>query len=574
MQWNPSAGTWSPATMAEAFQGIGVSPGTATGPAYVLPDTTVQAATAASPAQEREALDRAMSAGAAQLEEIAAKLRAEGREPEAGIMDAQALMIQDPSFLNLARQEIEAGRSAVEATQGAAAHFKRLFEGLDDPYLAARAADVQDIADRICRNLLPELELPPLERPSILVARDLTPSQTASLDRHLVLGFATDAGSPTSHTAILARALDIPAVVALGDLTSRVRNGQDLALDGESGTVVLDPAPEESARYARRAREQAERHEGLRRLRDEPAETRDGYRLTLAANIGSPDDLGAALDAGAEGVGLFRTEFLFAERAAMPSEEEQVAAYRAVLEGMADHTVVIRTLDVGGDKPLPYLPQPPEANPFLGLRGVRYTLAHPELFRAQLRALLRASGYGRLAIMFPMVSEQAQIERARSLVLEAQAEVGGEAEVGIMVEVPAAALIAGRLAESVAFMSVGTNDLVQYTLAVDRVNERVASLYHPLHPAVLRLLERTVSGAHRQGRWAGICGEMAGDLPAIPILLGLGYDELSMTPSRIPAAKERIRSLERAACEQLAARALECATAEEVERLVRQQTTL
>lgn len=557
--------------MAEIVRGVGVSPGFATGPVYIFPTAPSEPKTVGSPQEERTAYHAAVAVGTAQLEAIAARLRGLGLDAEAGIMEAQSLMVQDPSLLDAVHKRIDAGQPAARAVQEAAADVKAALEAMEDPYLAARAADVQDVADRIVRALHPDLEAPPMQDHCILVAHDLTPSQTASIDRTLVRGFATDAGSPTSHTAILARALDIPAVVGLGDLTERVQNGQEIALDGEAGTVSLNPDSSEREAFIRGAAAQSEQKRRLHALRYEPAQTRDGHRLTLAANIGSPDDVPAALEAGAEGVGLFRTEFLFAGRAQMPGEDDQVEAYAVVLKAMPDHSVVIRTLDVGGDKPLPYIPASREENPFLGLRGIRYTLAHSEVMRSQLRALLRASKYGKLAIMFPMVSELEQIEQARALVAEAQAEVGGETEIGIMVEVPAAALVADRLAAHVDFFSAGTNDLAQYSLAVDRVNERIAALYRPLHPAILSLLAQIVAGAHKHGRWAGICGEMGGDLLAIPLLVGLGFDELSMTPSRIPAAKERIRSLDSAACRDLARRALRCATAAEVEQLVREQ---
>jgi phosphotransferase system enzyme I (PtsI) len=444
-----------------------------------------------------------------------------------------------------------------------------MFEAMDDPYLAARGADVQDVADRLRRNLLGG-DAPRLDHPSIVVAPDLTPSQTASLDRTRILGLATDAGSVTSHTAILARALGIPAVVGLGDLTGRVQTGDELGLDGESGAVVVQPTGEQKALLVTRAAALRQDRLRLESLRDLPAETVDGRRITLAANIGSPEDIDAALDVGAEGVGLFRTEFLFAGRPQAPTEDEQVTAYRAVLARMAPHFVVIRTLDIGGDKPLPYLPPESETNPILGQRGVRYTLAHDDVFRTQLRALLRASGAGNLGIMLPMVGAPDQIETVREMLSELQAEVGGAAQLGIMVEVPAAALLAGTLARRAAFFSVGTNDLVQYTLAVDRTNEQVGALYQPLHPAVLRLLHMTVEGAHVAGKWAGVCGEMAGDSLAVPLLVGLGFDELSMTPARVPAVKEMIRELSAGACRDLVNRALQCESAGEVERLVRE----
>lgn len=554
--------------MAEPLKGIGVSPGVAVGPAYLLETANRDLADLIPGEDEHRALDDSMNRAAAQLGDLASQLRERGHTEEAGILEAQALMARDPAVLRLAHERVAARQPATQAIQETAAHFKAALEGLGDSYMAGRAADIQDVADRVCRNLQGETPSLALDRPSILVAHDLTPSETASLDRDLVLAIVVDAGSPTSHTAILARALGIPAVVALGDITRHVRDGQELAVDGESGTVRIEPdARDREVHLTRRTTWEARRRR-LQTLRHEPAETRDGHRLTLAANIGSPDDLPAALDAGAEGIGLYRTEFLFASRESMPDEEEQVRAYRAALEAMPDHTVVIRTLDVGGDKPLPYLPAPHEANPFLGQRGIRYTFAHPEVLRAQLRALLRASHHGKLAVMFPMISESAQVERARELVEESRNEVGGEVEVGIMIEVPAAALIADRLAARVAFFSVGTNDLIQYTLAADRVNDRVAALYQPFHPAVLRLLAATVDGAHAQGRWAGVCGEMAGDPLAVPILVGLGFDELSMSPGSIPAARERVRSLTFQACRNLSADALGCETPEEVTRLI------
>jgi phosphotransferase system enzyme I (PtsI) len=565
--------------MAETIRGVGVSPGFAIGPAYVLPAVGDAPAggyperplpAAGSPEDEERAFGDAVASGVEQLAEIASRLRSKGHEAEAGIMEAQALMLQDPSFGEAVRQRIAFGEVATQAVQEVAAEFKARFEEIEDEYLRARAADVQDIADRIYRNLRPDEEAAP-DHPYVLLAHDLTPSQTAAIDKQLVLGFATDAGSPTSHTAILARALEIPAVVGLGAITARVQSGQEIALDGEAGAVLLAPDDSQRRAFSARTEARAARKMRLAKLREEPAETRDGKRITLAANIGSPEDMTAALEAGAEGVGLFRTEFLFAGRDRVPSEEEQTDAYRSVLSTMPEHTVVIRTLDVGGDKPLPYLPGPEEANPFLGLRGIRFTLAHTELFRSQLRALLAASTAGKLAIMFPMVSEVGEVLQARELLEQAQREVGGDAEIGIMIEVPAAALIAEQLAPYVSFFSAGTNDLVQYGLAVDRVNERVASLYRPLHPAVLRLLAHTTAGAHKLGRWAGVCGEMAGDLVAIPLLLGLGFDELSMTPSRIPEAKERIRSLEIKVCEQLAEQALRCSAAGEVAQVIERE---
>lgn len=560
--------------MTQTLQGVGVSPGTAVGPAYLIIGMGEANRSGATVEEEQRAFDEAREAGTGQLEELAARLRATGHEAEAGIMDAQVLMLQDPAFLDKVQRNIAGGQPADLAVHETSEHFAQAFEGLDDPYLAARAADVRDVGARIRRHLLGASHSPVLQRASIIVARDLTPSQTAALDRTLVLGLATETGGPTSHTAILARALRIPAVVGVPAITEHVSGGAEIILDGETGTIIVDPGPDARATSAVRAGRQDERARMAWASRSDPAETLGGHRLIVAANIGSPDEVPAALDAGAEGVGLFRTEFLFAGRQEMPGEAEQVEVYRSVLAAMSPHTVVIRTLDVGGDKPLPSIPSVREANPFLGERGIRHTLAHPDILRVQLRALLRAAPAGRLAVMFPMISDLPEIARARQFLAEAQDEVGGSVEVGIMVEVPAAALLAEKLAHHVSFFSVGSNDLVQYTLAIDRVNERVAALYQPLHPAVLRLLQMTVQGGHAKERWVGICGEMAGDQLAIPLLVGLGFDELSMSPSRIPAAKLLIRTLDRSICQNLADRALSCETSNEVEDLIRSEIPL
>jgi phosphoenolpyruvate-protein phosphotransferase (PTS system enzyme I) len=557
--------------MSELVQGLGVSPGVAIGPALVLGDAAAPVRESGTPEEEQAAFVQAVAISAEALQHLVDGMRARGLDEQAGIMEAQSLMLQDPGFEAMVSEAIATRSPAPDAVRAAGEHFAGTFEALDDPYMAARAADVRDVTGRLIAVLNGRASMLQLSEPSVVVAHELTPSQTAGLDRAMVLGFATDTGSSTSHTAILARALDIPAVVGLTSVSTRVHTGQQLALDGERGTVLIDPTEVDRQEYTARAESLWRGRARLLASRDEPPETRDGRLLTLAANIGSPDDLPGALEVGAEGVGLFRTEFLFAGRSDMPSEDEQRQAYRRVLEAMAEHRVVVRTLDIGGDKPLPYLPSMQEANPFLGRRGIRYTTAYPDLLRTQLRALLSASPAGRLSIMLPMVSDLAEIEETRQVMADLQGDLGGEAELGIMIEVPAAALSAEQFARHVAFFSAGTNDLTQYTLAVDRGNETVAHLYQPLHPAVLRLLELTVNGAHAHGRWAGVCGEMAGDLAAIPILIGLGFDELSMTPSRIPAARERIRSLDYALCRKLAADALNCGTAVEVEDLIREQ---
>ncbi len=365
--------------MGIVLQGIGVSPGAASGPVYLMAEATPAERKPGSPRQEQRAYQRASQESVQQLERLAAELRDSGLEEQAGILDAQILMLQDPGWIELVTQGVTEGAPAEHAMRAAGEAFVGMFQAMDDPYLAARAADVRDIANRLEGALGGAALMPPLTRPSIIVAHELTPSQTVSLDRALVLGFATDTGSATAHTAILARALNIPAVVGVPGLSSRVQPGGQIALDGESGAVILDPTEQQRQQYAGRAAALEQRRTHLRSLRTEPAETRDGRRLVLAANIGSPDDMAAAQEAGAEGVGLFRTEFLFADRPRMPAEEEQVDVYRSVLAAMPEHRVIIRTLDIGGDKPLPYLPPSAEANPFLGQRGIRYTLAHPQL---------------------------------------------------------------------------------------------------------------------------------------------------------------------------------------------------
>ncbi len=513
------------------------------GPALVVPELVVSDRPRGNVESERAAYHAARARAVAALDDLAKDLESQGMGEQAGILQAQALMLQDPGFDDMVGSELAAGLSPTEAVSSAAEHFASMFEALEDPYMAGRATDVRDAAGRLVDELQGRVSVFLPDRPSIVVARELTPSQTAGFDRRLVLGFATEAGSATSHTAILARALSIPAVVGVPDLRARVETGVMIALNGDSGEILIDPSDEDRQTVSALADAHRREHARLAANRDLPAQTLDGHRIVLAANIGSPDDVPAALAAGAEGVGLFRTEFLFAEKASMPTEEEQVTAYRTVLAAMSPHRVVVRTLDIGGDKPLPFLPPANEANPFLGLRGIRYTLHYPELLQTQIRALLAAAPAGNLSIMLPMVSDRAEIERVLDLLADLQHDTGGQADLGIMVEVPAAALLAEQFARYAAFFSVGSNDLTQYALAVDRGNETVASLYRSLHPGVLRLLDLTVRGAHAHGRWAGVCGEMAGDLTALPILVGLGFDELSMTPSRIPAARDRIRSL-------------------------------
>lgn len=560
----------------EEFSGIAASPGVAIGPALIYRRPALEGVkgAASGPASaELAKLDEALQRSRADLEQIKERAERELGASEAAIYDAHLLILDDPPIWEEVRARIAGGLSAPEAVRAVADHYAARFRELEDEYLRERGADLLDVADRVLRHLLglagPGLGA--LTDPVVVVARDLSPSETVTLDRTKVLALVTETGGPTSHASIVARALGIPAVVGVRDILSRIENGKELLVDGDAGRVVLEPDAREREAVAKREQEIRERQKEEAREAELPAQTLDGERVKLVANIGHPAESEAACRYGAEGVGLYRTEFLFMGRPAPPDEEEQYAAYATVVKRMAGRRVIIRTLDVGGDKPLAYLAMGAEANPFLGLRGLRLSLENPALFKVQLRALWRASHHGPLGVMFPMVSSLEEVELARRLLTEARDElrkegvaVGSAVEVGVMIETPAAALMAAELAERVDFLSIGTNDLTQYTMAADRLNERVSHLYQPLHPAVLRLIRFVVEGAHRAGKWVGVCGELAGDPLATPLLLGLGLDELSMSPTFLPAVKRMVRSVRMAQARELAAAVLRSRTAEEV----------
>ena len=493
---------------------------------------------------------------------------------EGEIFDAHLLVLDDPTLIDEVTAGIRDRRLNAEYVVSMVAdRFAAALGAVEDPYLSERAADVRDVAQRLVRNLtggMTEEDLSRLSEPVIIVAADLSPSTTALLDRSKVLGFATDAGGTTSHTAIMARKLRLPAVIGLGDVTSHVRNGDDVLLDGHGGGFIVNPTDATLYQYGQMRERRAALEVRLADLRAQPALTLDGVRLTLAANIDEPADVRAVTEAGADGVGLFRTEFLFLNSAEPPGEEAQFQAYRTVAAGVAPAAVVIRTMDLGGDK-LPGGGLHPEQNPFLGWRAIRISLMEPALFRTQLRAILRASAHGRVKLMYPMIScleelraANAQLDLCRAELRRDGVPFDEELEVGMMIEVPAAALIAGDLAREVDFFSLGTNDLTQYTLAVDRLNQRVAHLHAPTHPAVVRLIRLTVQAAREQGLWVGVCGEAAGDPAVIPLLVGLGVDELSATPAVIPAAKFLLRRLKRTEAVALAESVLNCGTAAEI----------
>jgi phosphotransferase system enzyme I (PtsI) len=496
----------------------------------------------------------------------------------AEIFEAHLAMVADPDLASAVEEHLAAGWSAETAVFRACETFITLLSELEDEGQRSRADDLKDLRRRLWGHLTGAPSAAGTcsdSEPCVVVADDLTPSETVCLDLSVVKGFLTSCGSRTSHASILARSLGLPAVTGAGAVLAAVKSGQRIAFDGTTGEVVLDPNPDQERRFAR----DAARYEAIRAqnrlFSTQPTRTADGTSLDLAANIGRLEDLGAVVDAGAEGVGLFRTEFLFLDRDRTPTEDEQTAVYKAVLERMVGKPVVIRTLDIGGDKTLPYLPQAPEMNPFLGVRAVRLCLEQPDLFRTQIRALLRASVAGDLRVMVPMVALVEEVRRVKALfaeeraALEAQGVATAAFQLGIMVEIPAAALNAAALAAEAEFFSLGTNDLIQYTMAADRMNERLASLYQPLHPSILRLVDLTVRGAQSHRRWVGVCGEMAGDPEAALVLAGLGVDELSLSAVGIPGLRALLSRVDLPRATQTAQLALGLGTADEVRALVR-----
>lgn len=563
--------------MSRLLKGVAASGGVAVGPIHLyrhelppLPQGEPEDADA-----EVERFHQAVERVAAHLGRLEEKTRAELGDDAAQIFSAHALFLEDPSLTDPIEEEIRRGAYAEAAVAEVAERVAGEFEAMEEEYFAARAADIRDLGTQILRELLGvgQPDLSGLSEPSIIVAYDLTPSDTALIPPGMALGFCTMVGSAVSHTAILARSLGIPAVVGIGEVDATA--GTTAVLDGDAGTVLLDPSEDEvaSAR-AEIERQERERAEAIAHAK-EPAATIDGHLVEVVANVGGVEDAVRAAESGAEGVGLVRTEFMFLDRADLPDEDEQVEAYRAIMGPFPTGPVVFRTLDVGGDKQLPAVEIAPELNPFLGKRGIRLTLAEPEIFRTQLRAILRAGAGRTVQVMFPMVASPAEVRAARRILEEVEAELdragierATDIEVGVMIEVPSAALMADLLADEVDFFSIGTNDLTQYTLAVDRTNPVVAPLADALHPAVLRLIRQVVEAAHEKGRWVGVCGELAGDPLATPVLVGLSVDELSMSPPSVPIVKSRIRALSRENCRELARECLAADDPAEVRRIL------
>ncbi|KFL15484.1 phosphoenolpyruvate--protein phosphotransferase [Anoxybacillus geothermalis] len=570
----------------KTIHGIAASSGIAIAKAYRLetPDLAAEKRAVADVEAEVARLEAAVAKAKEELEAIKQHALEKLGEDKAAIFAAHLLVLDDPELLNPIKEKIQTERVNAEyALDETALFFISMFEAMDNEYMKERAADIRDVTKRVLAHLLGVTISNPslISEEVVIIAEDLTPSDTAQLNRQYVKGFATDIGGRTSHSAIMARSLEIPAVVGTKTVTAEVKNGDIVIVDGLDGQVIINPSPELLAQYEqKRARYEAQKAEWAK-LVHEATVTADGIHVELAANIGTPDDVKGALANGAEGIGLYRTEFLYMGRSELPTEDEQFAAYKTVLEQMNGKPVVVRTLDIGGDKELPYLQLPKEMNPFLGFRAIRLCLEMQDMFRTQLRALLRASVYGNLKIMFPMIATLDEFRQAKAILLEEKeallrqgVAVADGIEVGMMVEIPAAAVMADQFAKEVDFFSIGTNDLIQYTMAADRMNERVAYLYQPYNPAILRLISHVIDAAHREGKWVGMCGEMAGDPIAIPILLALGLDEFSMSATSILPARAQLKQLAKEEAARIKETVLSLGTAEEVVSFVKRTFSL
>ncbi len=561
------------------YRGIPVSSGVARGKILVLgkPRHTIskQILAESELAGEVSRLQKALVQTRHEILEVQRKVTAAMGASEGGIFDAHLLVLEDRTLIDeVVRLIQEQHTNAEHAFHTVAERYATTLAAIADEYLRERAGDMRDVTSRVLNNLLGKAEnfdLRDLVEPVIILSNDLTPSSTAQMDRTKVLGFATDVGSKTSHTAIMARSLRIPGVVGLKNISEELQTGQYALLDGYNGTVILNPTDQTLFEYGQLIRRQVSLGEKLRDVAHQPAVTLDGRQIVISANIEQADDAAAVKASGAEGVGLFRTEYLFISRDELPSEERQFEEYSRIAAALKPQAVVIRTLDLGGDKFLSHLQVPTEMNPFLGWRAIRYCLQQKDIFRNQLRAILRASAHGNIKMMYPMISGLDELNQANALVEEYKSELRKEGiafnenlEIGAMIEIPSAALIADSLAKRTKFFSLGTNDLIQYTLAVDRMNEKIAHLYEPTHPAILRLIKATVDAARKNKTWVSVCGEMAGDPVLTPLLLGLGVDELSAAPSIVPQIKYMIRRLKTSETTALAEFALGCESASEI----------
>ncbi|MBE9390357.1 phosphoenolpyruvate--protein phosphotransferase [Vagococcus salmoninarum] len=572
--------------MVEMLKGIAASDGVAIAKAYLLvqPDLSFSKITVEDSEGEIARLEKALAKSTEELQAIRTKAAEALGEEEAQVFDAHLMVLADPEMIGSIETSIRDNKNNAESgLKEVTDMFIGMFEAMDDnPYMQERAADIKDVTKRVLSHLL-GVKLPNpsmIDEEVIVVAHDLTPSDTAQLDRRYVKAFVTDIGGRTSHSAIMARSLEIPAIVGTMEITAKVVEGDMLAVNGIDGDVYIHPTDEQKQAVQAKGAEYDELKVEWEKLKDAETVTADGKHIELAANIGTPKDLDGVRNNGAEAIGLYRTEFLYMDSPDFPTEEAQYEAYKAVLEGMNGKPVVVRTMDIGGDKELSYLTLPHEMNPFLGYRAIRICLAEDEMFRTQLRALLRASVHGPLRIMFPMIATLQEFRSAKALLEDEKAKlvaegiaVSEEIQVGIMIEIPAAAVIADKFAKEVDFFSVGTNDLIQYTMAADRMNERVSYLYQPYNPAILRLLKNVIDAAHAEGKWAGMCGEMAGDQTAVPLLVGLGLDEFSMSATSILKTRSLMKRLDTTKMAELAEKAInDCDTADEVVALVAEYT--
>lgn len=568
------------------LQGIAASSGIAIAKAYRLvePDLSFEKKTVENAEAEVARFDAAIAQSKTELEAIRDNAKENLGADKAAIFEAHLLVLSDPELLSPIQDKVKSEKVNAEvALKETADMFIMMFESMDNEYMRERAADIRDVTKRVLSHLLGVKIVNPsmISEEVIVVAEDLTPSDTAQLNRQFVKGFTTDIGGRTSHSAIMARSLEIPAVVGTKVATKDIQNGDLVIVDGLKGEVHINPTPELVEQYKKENEAFEAQKAEWAKLKNEKTYSQDGHHVELVANIGTPKDLEGVINNGGEGVGLYRTEFLYMGRDQLPTEEEQFESYKAVLEGLAGKPVVVRTLDIGGDKELPYLSLPKEMNPFLGFRAIRLCLEEKDMFRTQLRALLRASTYGNLKIMFPMIATLDEFRQAKAMLEEEKAKlisegvaVSEDIEVGIMVEIPSTAVLADQFAKEVDFFSIGTNDLIQYTMAADRMNERVSYLYQPYSPSILRLVKMVIDAAHKEGKWTGMCGEMAGDETAIPLLLGLGLDEFSMSATSILKARAQIRHLSKSDMEKMAEQALQLPTTEEVVKIVKEAANL
>src|SRR5882757_3343048 len=547
------------------FNGVGVSPGIARGTVFTYrPDDEEPPQRRIEESEIPEEIGRfetALIQTRAQILEMQERIAESIGAKDAGIFDAHLLVVEDRTLIDEVLRTLARDKTDVEHVfQSVAGRYAKTLSEIDDPYLRERALDIHDVTKRVVRNLMGKesRDLASVNTPHILIAHNLAPSDTAQLNRHLVLSFGTDIGSKTSHTAIMARSLNIPAVVGLHDASTQLATGDHLLLDGYNGLIIINPSDQTLWEYGELEVKKTEVEEKLTQLRETASTTLDGRHVILSANIELPEDMEQVKQGGAEGVGLYRTEFFYLNKTELPGEDDQYNAYRQVAEAALPHSVIIRTLDLGGDKFMSALHMPEELNPFLGWRAIRFCLERVDIFKTQLRAILRASAAGNVKMMYPMISGVDELRKARVILDECRAELRAEGiafneemEVGAMIEIPSAAISADILAKEVNFFSIGTNDLIQYSIAVGRLNEHIAHLYEPTHPAIIRLIRMTVDAAHAHNLWVGVCGEMGGDITLTPLLLGLGVDELSTGAALVPRVKRAVQALDISACLQL-----------------------